>query len=67
VFQDPTAAHPDSPTRVFLNPADSGEVTVTRVGLYWKFDPFGLFRVNVKYEYDASGMSIVQVYGGLYF
>jgi hypothetical protein len=67
VFQDPGTAHPDSPTRVFLNPADSGEATVTRAGLYWKFDPFGLFRVNVKYEYDASGMSIIQVYGGLYF
>jgi hypothetical protein len=50
---------------VFL--ADSGLVTVTRLGLFWTFNPFGLFRVNVKYDYDFSGASIFQVYGGVYF
>jgi hypothetical protein len=64
VFQDLGTAHPDSPQKVFLGP---GAQTTTRLGVYWKMDQFGLFRVNVKYDYDFSGSSIFQVYGGLYF
>ncbi len=64
VFQDSGSAHPDSPKKVFLGP---GTHTVTRLGVYWKLDQFGLFRVNVKYDYDFRGASIFQVYGGLYF
>ncbi|MDD5674417.1 MAG: hypothetical protein PHC61_09650, partial [Chitinivibrionales bacterium] len=64
VFQDPGSAHPDSPTKVFLGP---GAQTQTRLGAFWKWDRFGRFQVNAKYDYDFSGMSIFQLYGGLYF
>jgi len=64
VFQDSGSVHPDSPKKVFLGP---GSLTTARLGMFWKFDQFGLFRVTVKYEYDFSGTSIYQVYGGLYF
>jgi hypothetical protein len=65
VFQDPGTAHPDSPIKEFL--ASDGRETVTRCGLYWIYDRLGMFRVNFKYDYDFSGQSIYQVYGGLYF
>jgi hypothetical protein len=65
VFQDPLTLYPDLPTKEFL--AARGLQAVTRLGVYWKFDQFGKFRVNAKYEYDFSGKSIYQLYGGLYF
>jgi hypothetical protein len=64
VFQDPGTAHPDSPKKVFLGP---GTQAVTRLGISWKMDQFGLFRVTAKYDYDFSGTSIYQLYGGVYF
>jgi hypothetical protein len=65
VFQDPLAPHPDSPVKEFF--AAGGRQTVTRCGVYWNYDRFGKFRVNFKYEYDFSGESVYQLYGGLYF
>jgi hypothetical protein len=65
VFQDPETVNPDSPKKVFLE--KNGLETVTRCGVYWKFDQLGMFRINLKYEYDFTGTSIVQLYGGLYF
>jgi hypothetical protein len=65
VFQDPTRPFPDSPTKEFL--AAIGRQTVTRCGVYWKYDRFGRFRVNFSYQYDFSGTSVYQLYGGLYF
>jgi hypothetical protein len=65
VFQDPGTPNPDSPKKVFLDP--KGTETMTRAGAYWKFDQFGIFRVALKYEYDFSGTSEIQLYGGLYF
>jgi hypothetical protein len=65
VFQDPGTVNPDSPKKVFLDPKNTG--TTTRVGAYWKFDQFGMFHAALKYEYDFSGKSEIQLYGGLYF
>jgi hypothetical protein len=65
VFQDPGTAHPDSPIKDFL--AADGRETVTRCGVYWKYDRLGKFRVNFSYDYDFSGSSVYQLYGGLYF
>jgi hypothetical protein len=65
VFQDTMTRHPDSPKKEFL--AAAGRETVTRCGLYWTYGRLGKFRANFKYEYDFSGKSIYQVYGGLYF
>jgi hypothetical protein len=66
VFQDSGSVNQqDSTRRVFLD--KNGRKAVTRVGVFWSFDQFGLFRVNVKYDYDFSGASIFQVYGGVYF
>lgn len=66
VFQDSgTVNPPDSPHRVFLQ--KDGLEAVTRLGLFWTFDQFGLFRVNVRYDYEFDGRSIVQVNGGVYF
>jgi hypothetical protein len=65
VFQDSGSAHPDSPRADFL--AGGSVRNDARLGLYWAFDEFGLFRVNVRYDYDFSGYSIFRVYGGLYF
>jgi len=65
VFQDSGTVHPDSPIKEFL--AADGRQTMTRCGIYWNYDQFGKFRATVKYEYDFSGTSVFQVYGGLYF
>jgi hypothetical protein len=65
VFQDSGSSHPDSPTKSFLDP--DGMATVTRAGVSWSFNRFGLFRATMRYDCDFSGKSIVQLYGGLYF
>jgi hypothetical protein len=65
VFQEPLSAHPDSPVKEFL--AAKGRQNETRFGLVWAYDRFGKFRANLRYEYDFSGKSIIQLYGGLYF
>ncbi len=64
VFQDSGSVQPDSPKKTFLG---AGTQIATRLGMHWKFDQFGLFRVTVKYEYDFSGMSIYELYGGVFF
>jgi hypothetical protein len=64
VFQD-SGTHADSPVKDFLSA--NGRKTMTRCGLYWNFNQFGKFRASAKYEYDFSGTSVFQVYGGLYF
>ena len=64
VFQDPPKPNADSPIKHFLG---DGTQTTSRLGAFWKFDQFGIFRVTLKYEYDFSGKSEIQLYGGLYF
>ena len=64
VFQDPPKPNADSPIKHFLG---DGTQTTSRLGAFWKFDQFGIFRVALKYEYDFSGKSVFQLYGGLYF
>ena len=64
VFQVAGSANPDSPVKVFLGP---GTQKQTRLGMSCKMDQFGFFRVNLKYDYDFSGTSLYQLYGGFYF
>ena len=64
VFQDPPKPNADSPIKHFLG---AGTQATSRLGAFWKFDPFGIFRATLKYEYDFSGKSEFQLYGGLYF
>ncbi|HUI90668.1 MAG TPA: hypothetical protein VLX68_00335 [Chitinivibrionales bacterium] len=64
VFQDPPKPDADSPIKHFLG---AGTQTISRIGAFWKFDQLGVFRAAVKYDYDFSGKSLIQVYGGLYF
>jgi hypothetical protein len=41
--------HPDSWRKHFLGP---GTVTSTRLGLSWKYSPFGVFKIDALLEYD---------------
>ncbi len=66
VFQDPTSLNPpDSPKKVFL--ASNGLEIDTRLGVLWSYNPYGIFRVAGKYEYDFTGKSLWSLNGGLFF
>ncbi|KMQ52807.1 hypothetical protein CHISP_0028 [Chitinispirillum alkaliphilum] len=70
VFQDdvPGNEFPDSNTKEFLK--SEGKIHHLRPGIYWNFDPFGLFRVDALYEIDLKedrGRSRLSLYGGFYF
>jgi hypothetical protein len=54
----------DSWTKHFLG---AGTVATTQLGAYWKFNQYGIFRATLKYDYDFSGESIFQLFGGLVF
>ncbi len=57
----------DSTEKEFLGP---GTVHYLRPGIYWTFDPFGVFRINAHYQIDLredKGRSNLRLYGGLYF
>ena len=43
--------HPDSWRKHFLGP---GTVTSTRLGVSWKYAPFGLFKIDALLEYDLA-------------
>jgi hypothetical protein len=59
--------HPDSPRVKFLG---SSVVSSTRLGLTWKFSPFGIFKIDALVEYDfAAGKNGLygHAFGGLVF
>jgi hypothetical protein len=61
VFQDSI----DVPIKHFLD--KNGLTTDTKLGFLWQYNPFGIFKINLKYDYYFSGRSEIQLYGGLYF
>ncbi|HEX7511716.1 MAG TPA: capsule assembly Wzi family protein, partial [Chitinivibrionales bacterium] len=43
--------HPDNPKKTFLGP---GTQTSTRLGVSWKYAPFGIFKIDALLEYEFS-------------
>ncbi|MDR2579245.1 MAG: hypothetical protein LBC70_10655 [Chitinispirillales bacterium] len=52
IFRDPgRVENPDSETKKFLGP---GTVHYLRPGIYGRYDPLGMFRVNASIEFDVA-------------